>query len=299
MIPCSGLHLKKICLAIAFAVLGLALPTISFGQIPGEIETRHILSKGSAEEKRDLLALIQSSGDEMISEKALIAFKDKNPVVRSSAITAAQKTPHGILIPALGRVSRDGSIAVRKQAAEALGQTGSPDAVAILIERLAKERDREVRTSVIKALGLTGSISEIPILFKELTRKGSEKNEFERAMAARSIGQIARRSQGETPATTIPSSFNQMSVPTSLDDSLQVETNENYRNIEAVVIGLATTAGESMNVRRECAFLLGEVGGSESIPALKSLMKDEDPYLSRIALEALTRLASRVGSRDR
>jgi hypothetical protein len=294
----SGLHRQKMGLAIALAVLGLALPTISFGQIPGEIETRRILSKGSTEEKRDLLSSIQSGGDEVMSEMALIAFKDKNPVVRSSAIAAAQRTPHGILIPALGRVARDGSVAVRKQAADVLGQTGSPDAVAILIQRLAKERDREVRTSVIKALGLTGSTSEISILVGELTRKSSEKNEFERAMAARSLGQIARRARGENPATSIPSSFNEMAVPVSFPRSQQIQPIESFRNMETLVIGLATAAGESMNVRRECAFLLGEVGGAESIPALESLMKEEDPYLSRIAHESLKRLATRAGSEN-
>ena len=188
---------------------------------------------------------------------------------------------------------QDGALSVRKEAAKALGNTDNPDAVVLLIERLPREKDREVRAAIIGALGRVGSVNDFPRLFNYLSKKPSESNEFERAMAARSMGQIARRSQGLRVAETIPSSFNEIGPITDINFDPNFRGMADFTMYETRIIATLESPKESIEVRRECAFLLGEAGGLESVSTLKSLAADQDPYLARIAIEALLRLSAR------
>lgn len=276
----------------------LFLVALSFFSVPAsaqidDSEATRVLAKGTLEQKRDLLASIRSAGDKRLAELAILAFADKNAVVRASAIEAARHARSSVLIPALKPLLKDGSLIVRKEAAEALGNSDDSDAQPLLIERLPREKDREVRAAIIGALGRVGSVDDFPRLFTYLRKNPSESNEFERAMAARSMGQIARRFQGLRVADTIPSSFNIISPITdmSFDSTFQAMTD--FATYETQIIAMLESEKESMDVRRECAFLLGEAGGFRSVSILKSLVEDEDTYLARIAHEALVRLSER------
>lgn len=256
-------------------------------------EAKRVLAKGALEQKRDLLASIRTAGDERSAELAIVAFADRNGVVRASAIEAARRARPSVLLPALKPLLKDGSLIVRKEAATALGNSDSSNAQPLLLERLSREKDREVRAAIIGALGRVGSADDFPRLLTFLRKKPSESNEFERAMAARSMGQIARRSQGLRVAETIPSSFNRISPITDLSFDSTLEAIADFATYETQVIAILESEKESMDVRRECAFLLGEAGGFRSVSALRSLVEDGDPYLARIAHEALVRLSER------
>jgi HEAT repeat protein len=277
---------------LAFVVLGLIVPTWAVGQIANERDISLILSKGSTEEKRDALASIRAGGDVSSATLALISFADRNPVIRATAIGAASNAPTDLLVAELKKLVKDRSIAVRKEAVAALGKLGDSDSAGILRDRLKRERNREVRASIIIGLGLAGSKNDIPNLFSRLTVRGTESNEFERSMSARAIGQIIRRSHGESPVETIPFSFNPIS-PSSRSEELALSSAEEFDQFEDSVIQIALSAREYVSVRRECAFLLGEGGGTASRIALETLRNDADLYLSRIAEESLLRIAMR------
>jgi len=272
----------------------VGLPSATSAQIPDESEIERVLAKGSVEQKRETLSLIRSSADANLARLAMKSFNDKDPIVRASAIAAAENSPNNLLVPALVEIFKDKSLLVRKEVADALGRIDDDDRVpSILAERLRQERDREVRAAIINAIGLTGSTRYFLILIDELTKRPSEANEFERAMAARAMGQIARRSRGEAPAASIPSSFNAMPTKTFPKDGLEIESLSEFTPFESQVISLLLTPTESPNVKRECAFLIGEAGGRASFKSLLSFVEHEDPHLARIARESLQTLIAR------
>jgi HEAT repeat protein len=283
----------------ALFLMALSFSPISVSSQITDSGARMTLAKGTLEQKRDLLAAIRTAGDEQSAELAILAFADKNAIVRASAIEAARRARPSVLLPALKPLLKDGSLTVRKEAAKALGNSDDSDAQPLLIERLTREKDREVRAAIISALGRVGSIDDFPRLLAYLRKKPSESNEFERAMATRAMGQIARRSHGLMVADTIPSSFNRISSIADINFDSSFEGMSDFAMLETQIITMLESSEESMAVRRECAFLLGEAGGFRSVSTLKSHVEDEDPYLARIALEALVRLSERSNTKRR
>jgi HEAT repeat protein len=278
---------------IVFMIL-VWLPSEADAQLPDHAEIERVLAKGSVEQKRDTLSFIRSSADPNLARLALKSFDDKNPIVRASAIAAAENSPNNLLVPALAGIFKDKSLLVRKEVADALGRIDGDDRVpSILVERLRQERDREVRAAIINAIGLTGSMRHYSILIDVLTTRPSEANEFERAMAARAMGQIARRGRGESPALSIPSSFNAMALGPFPKNNPEIKSLSEFSPFESQVISLLLAPTESPNVKRECAFLIGEAGGRASFTSLLSFVEHEDPHLARIARESLQTLIAR------
>lgn len=277
-----------------FIVMFFLAPLGTSAQNRDASELKRTLANGSVDQKREALAWIRSSNDPELARIALASFNDKNSIIRASAISSAQNSPSDLLVPALETISKDKSLLVRKEVAVSLGKIHDDGRVTgILRERLRREKDREVRAAIIESLGLVGSLNDFSILMGELTKKPSESNEFERAMAARAIGQIARRNRGAAPARSIPSSFNKKSDPSNPDETIAVASLFEFARFESQVISILIATSESANVRRECAFLLGEAGGHEGYKALRRFIGDEDPYLSRIAKEALQTMIER------
>ena len=66
---------------------------------------------------------------------------------------------------------------------------------------------------------------------------------------------------------------------------------------EAVPVLVETLSDERApnDVRREAARALGLIGDAAAVPALRSVLSHRDPYLSRIAFEALSETRSAIG----
>jgi HEAT repeat protein len=154
---------------------------------------------------------------------------------------------------------------VRRESAYALGLTRSPSAVAALAAALETDKKPSVRGAAAVALGqigdasaaLAGALSRrLPAsgLFNRLRRRKVEEDEFVRRAAAVALGQIGSRE----------------SVP-------------------ALVEALSDVRAPA-DVRRECARALGIIGDPSAVPALRAVLSAQDPYLSRIAFEALRKL---------
>jgi HEAT repeat protein len=133
---------------------------------------------------------------------------------------------------------------------------------------LAGDKKESVRGAAAVALGQIGDeAAVIPLaarlsartrssgLFSKITRGKKVENEFVRRAAARSLGQI--RSRAAVPAL--------------------IET-------------LSDTRAED-DVKREAARSLGLIGDAAAVPALRAALAARDPYLSRIAYEALLKIA--------
>ena len=201
------------------------------------------------------------------SRAAAAALADSSAIVRAHAARAVLSLGPNEAATLVLPLLRDRDEFVRREAAYALGLTRSPSAVDALAAAVETDKKPSVRGAAAVALGQIGDARAAPALagvlsrrlpasglFNSLRRKKVEEDEFVRRASAISLGQIASRE----------------SVP-------------------ALVEALSDARSPS-DVRRECARSLGIIGDPSAVPALRSALAAQDPYLSRIAFEALKKI---------
>jgi HEAT repeat protein len=69
------------------------------------------------------------------------------------------------------------------------------------------------------------------------------------------------------------------------------------REAVPVLVEALSNARTPGDVRREAARALGLIGDPAAVPALRSALTDRDPYLSRIAVEALRKIDPATAAR--
>lgn len=208
------------------------------------------------------------------SRTAANGLQDVEPVVRATAARAVLSLPADEAASALTPLLQDKAEFVRQEAAYALGEARSRVAVPALVAALERDKKESVRAAAAVALGRIGDESAvIPLagrlsarmrssgLFSKITRGQAIENEFVRRSAARSLGQIGSRA-------AVPALVQTLSDERSATD-----------------------------VRREAARSLGLIGDAAAVPALRSALAASDTYLSRIAYEALLKIAPTEASR--
>lgn len=207
------------------------------------------------------------------SRAAGVALNDSSAIVRATATRAVLSLPPAEAVEVLIPTLRDRDEFVRQETAYALGETRSRAAVNTLVAALNDKKD-SVRGAVIVALGQIGDESAVvPLteifgrrvaasgLLNKIRRRKTKDNEFVRLSAARSLGQIGSR----------------VAVP--------------------MLISLLADEKIEDDVRREAARSLGEIGDPSAINALRNALTSHDPYLSRLANEALFKIAPTEATR--
>ncbi len=243
-----------------------AQPTLT--PLQREIEKQRArLSAGDMEERREAVTRLGALRRPDASRAAVAALNDPAEVIRATAAHAVLSLPADEAAALILPLLRDKKEFVRREAAYALGETRSPVAVEALSAALAGDKEAGVRGAAAVALGqigderAAGALSEtlgrrIPGtgFFSRITRAKTEENEFVRRAAAEALGRIGSRAGVPALIATL--------------------TNER--------------AGD--DVRREAAIALGRIGDPAAVPALRAALAAHDPYLSRIAFEALRKL---------
>ncbi|HEV7890152.1 MAG TPA: HEAT repeat domain-containing protein [Pyrinomonadaceae bacterium] len=232
------------------------------------------LSSADVEERRDAVMRLGAMGRPEGSRAAEAALSDTSAIVRATAARAVLSLGHEEAATLILPLLRDRDEFVRREAAYALGLTRSRAAVGALAASVETDKKPSVRGAAAVALGQIGDATSVPALagalarrlpasgfFGRLLRKKVEEDEFVRRAAAVSLGQIASRE----------------SVP-------------------ALVEALSDTRAPS-DIRRECARALGIIGDPSAVPALRSALAAQDPYLSRIAFEALKKIDPQSATR--
>ena len=225
------------------------------------------LSSADVEERRDAVVRLGALGRPEGSRAASVALADASPIVRATAARAVLSLGRDEAATLILPLLRDRDEFVRREAAYALGLTRSATSVNALAAALETDKKPSVRGAAAVALGQIGDAQAAPALagalarrlpakgiFGRLLRKKVEEDEFVRRASAISLGQIASRE----------------SVP-------------------ALVEALSDARAPN-DVRRECARALGIIGDPAAAPALRSALSAQDPYLSRIAFEALKKI---------
>lgn len=240
-----------------------------------EIEKqRQRLKFSETEERRDAVMRLGRMKRPESSRVAATALRDSAAIVRATAsravLSLSPSEAASVLLPLL----QDRDEFVRQETAYALGETQSVTAVSALVLVLEKDKQDGVRGAAAVALGQIGNdAAVIPLtqvlgrrvpasgIINRVKRSKKDENEFVRRAAARSLGQIRVR----------------VAVPA----------------LSAVVLDERAPD----DVRREAANSLGLIGDPSAVPALRAVLSARDPYLSRIASEALSKIAASEASR--
>ncbi|HEX8338199.1 MAG TPA: HEAT repeat domain-containing protein, partial [Pyrinomonadaceae bacterium] len=225
------------------------------------------LSSADVEERREAVMRLGALGRPEGSRAAAAALGDAAAIVRATAARSVLALPAGEAATLLLPLLRDRDEFVRREAAYALGITRSTVGVSALAAAVETDKQPSVRGAAAVALGQLGDAAAVPALagalsrrlqasgfFNRLRRRKVEEDEFVRRSAAVSLGQIGSRE----------------AVPVLLEALSNARTPD--------------------DVRREAARALGLIGDPSAVPALRSVLTHRDPYLSRIAFEALSRL---------
>lgn len=221
------------------------------------------LNSGDDEERRDAVMRLGILRHPEASRAALNALNDTSIAVRVAAVTSVLSLPGAESAAALIPLLKDKNEFVRQETAYGLGQTGSRNAVAPLIDLLGREKQPGVRGAAVVSLGRLRDESAVVPLAQLLGSglsgkgKGREQNVLVLRAAARSLGQIGSRA----------------GVPSLI----AVLENENIES----------------DIRREAAEALGRIGDPSAAVALRATMSSTDPYLARAAEDSLRRIVDR------
>lgn len=232
------------------------------------------LSSADVEERREAVMRLGALNRPESSRAAAAALGDPAPIVRATAARAVLSLPPGEAATLILPLLRDRDEFVRREAAYALGLTQSASGATALATALETDKQPSVRGAAAVALGQIGDAAAAPALagalsrrlrasgfFNRVRRRKVEEDEFVRRAAAVSLGQIGSRE----------------AVP--------------------VLVEMLSNARTPDDVRREAARALGLIGDPAAVPALRSVLTHRDPYLSRIAFEALRKLDPSTGTR--
>jgi HEAT repeat protein len=240
-----------------------------------EIEKqRRRLGSSETEERRDAVMQLGSLKRPESSRVATQGLRDSAAIVRATSVRAVLALPRDEAAAALLPLLQDRDEFVRQETAYALGETRSRQALSPLVALLEREKKDGVRGAVAVALGQIGDEAAViplaelldrrvaaPGFLNRVRRKKKDENEFVRRAAAHSLGQIGSRA----------------SVP--------------------ALIGVLEDERAPDDLRREAATSLGLIGDTAAAPALRASLTSSDPYLSRIAYDALRKISSAEATR--
>ena len=249
---------------------------------------------GTTEIKRTALQNIRNLESAEASRLAIPALADADEIVRATAAFSVIFLPKEEAFAVLAPLLNDKSELVRRETAYALGRIQNPSAVNSLLQILQKDKISDVRNAAVIALGEIGDVAAIEPLTRILQRKSTEKDEFLRRSAARSIGQIAQviqiqKSQVVTPKDFLPDKYKEIELAkyTKLTDEFPA-----FRESVAVLIQTLQNSKESADTKRESAFALGAIGDETAKSVLQTNLSNQDYYLAEICKEALRKISA-------
>ena len=245
-----------------------ASPVTTLTPLAQEIEKQRArLASDSVEERRDAVARLGRLGRPEGSRAASSALGDRSPIVRATAARAVLALPPDEAVALLVPLLHDHAEFVRREGAYALGETHSPTAVPALLDTLEHDKSAGARGAAVVALEQIKDLRAVPALMQVLSRQAAGANPFRRIKRSKATGNEFVRREAARALGQIG----------------------DHRAVPALVAVLSDERTDT-DVRREAAQALGTIGDRAAIPALRAALTAQDPYLSRIAYEALRKI---------
>ena len=249
---------------------------------------------GTVEIKRDALFQIRNLQNENASRLAIPALTDTDEIVRATATFSVIFLPKDEAFAVLAPLLNDKSELVRRETVYALGKIQNPSAINLLIQTFQKDKISDVKNACVVALGDIGDVSAIVFLTQLLKQKPSDKNEFLRRSAARSVGQIAQiiqinKAQVVTPKDFLPDKYKEIALPKYAKLTTEFPT---FRETILVLIQILQNSKETNDTKREAAFALGAIGDDVAISILQANLSNQDYYLAEICKESLRKIST-------
>jgi HEAT repeat protein len=187
---------------------------------------------------------------------------------------------------------------VRLHAVEALGKTGSPEAVAPLLSVLFNDQDRAVREDAVRALGQIGDARAVEFLITAMKEPGL------RPLAVEALGRIGDR-------RAVPVLIDVLGGVDRAGLSRPIDSCDDHWNEEIITLGVAAKALGVIRdetaipvliralrhtmTRTDAADALARFGNQVIAPVLASLAQESDDNIRYHVKETLAKVGWRAG----
>jgi HEAT repeat protein len=210
----------------------------------------------------------------------LRALEDENDSVRWNAAQALGNLHSPEAISGLLTALEDENVIVRKSAASALGNLHSPEAISGLLQAL-KDKDSFVRWSAAEALGNVGMPEAMPELLQAL----KDEDSWVRGSAVEALGKLGL-------PEAIPGLLTALADEDYYVRGSAVEALGKIGSPQAILRLLTALENENSIGHRKAVEALGKIGLPEAIPGLLTALADEDYDVRWLAVEALGEIGS-------
>ena len=219
--------------------------------------------------------------DSQVTDSLVTRLNDEDSFVREEAAQALGESGSPRAVEPLITLLKDEDYFVREEAAQALGALGSPQAVEPLIARLSDE-DPDVRWMAARSLVELGSLRAVEPLVARFTDEDPDV----RAEAAQILGELGSPRAVEPLITLLKDedyfvraeaaqALGELGSPRAVEPLITLLNDEDYI------------------VRAEAAQALGELGSPRAVEPLITLLNDEDSGVRRMAARSLGALGDR------
>ncbi len=240
----------------------LAIPALSY-----------LVTEGNKYEQYHAAVVLAQIHHPTIVEPLQVALDDERELLRQTVLEKLMPYKDPAVKPLLLRALTDASPAVQERAATCLGKLHDYSAVPELLERLQNaEAPVEERRMAAGLLGNIGDPSSVPVLLQLF-----EKETLLRPQIVKALGMIGDASALEP-----------------VMDALKTSDSDVHAAAIQAIGAIGDPAGVPVLVKEldgllweTAAHALGNIGSTEAVDALSSMLESDDAERSRVALDAL------------
>ncbi|MHC4505678.1 MAG: HEAT repeat domain-containing protein, partial [Planctomycetota bacterium] len=240
------------------------------------------IDTASPEFKAGLLRVLAERGDKSKRGVFVRAASDANEVVRAAALSGLGTLGEAADVPLIARAAATGAHKVRTAARDALGHLPGDEVTAAVVSHM-KGAEAAVRAELIAALPIRQAKDAVPAILDA----AADTDERVRIAALTALGELAGRDALPKLVellVTAPSARERREAEKALVASCKRDSDIEAR-ARPVVDALA---GAEKTAKLSLLRVLGRIGGTGALAAVRAASKDTDVLVNDAAVRALT-----------